>query len=64
MPMSATSATGVTTHTASCGCGFVRLGDVLKTTPGRYFIDLVKREAARQGIDLGFRRDTVTGLSR
>jgi len=29
----------------------------VKTTPGRYFIDLAKREAERQGIDLGFRRD-------
>jgi hypothetical protein len=31
----------------------------IKTTPGRYFIDLAKREAERQGIDLGFRRDTA-----
>jgi hypothetical protein len=29
----------------------------IKTTPGRYFIDLAKREAARQGIDLGFKSD-------
>jgi hypothetical protein len=29
----------------------------IKTTPGRYFIDLAKREAVRQGVDLGFRTD-------
>nr|MDQ3828913.1 hypothetical protein [Candidatus Tectomicrobia bacterium] len=29
----------------------------IKTTPGRYFVDLAKREAGRQGIDLGFKRD-------
>jgi hypothetical protein len=29
----------------------------IKTTPGRYFIDLAKREAVRQGIELGFKRD-------
>ena len=29
----------------------------IKTTPGRYFVDLAKREAGRQGIDLGFKSD-------
>jgi hypothetical protein len=29
----------------------------IKTTPGRYFMDLAKREALRQGIDLGFKRE-------
>jgi DNA-directed RNA polymerase specialized sigma54-like protein len=32
----------------------------IKTTPGRYFIDLAKRDAARQGIDLGFRQKDVS----
>jgi hypothetical protein len=29
----------------------------IKTSPGRYFVDLAKREASRQGIELGFRKD-------
>jgi hypothetical protein len=32
----------------------------IKTTPGRYFTDLAMREAARQGIDLGFRKKRVS----
>jgi hypothetical protein len=47
MPMSATSATMEQEEQRK-----------IKTTPGRYFIDLAKRDAARQGIDLGFKRDT------
>jgi hypothetical protein len=35
----------------------------IKTTPGRYFIDLAKRDAARQGIDLGFRQKGVSHSS-